>query len=113
MSQRALPTNKVMSILNGSPSYQESLTVTSGATVRNATAFTGGETLVLQSDQDFYVSQGLVATDVTAANGMKVLAGEKYVITLQDGDRNIANKQTHICCLAVSATATVKVFKLF
>lgn len=112
MSARALPAHGLMSVLNGSPEYQESLTATSAGTVRNATAFVGGEVIMLQADQDFYVIAGDSDDTVTITNGVKVLADEKFVLILKDGDRTRSARQTHVCCRGVSATATVRVYKL-
>lgn len=112
MSQRAQPTHRLMSALNGSPQYQESISAGAVSTARNATAFSGGEMIMLQSDVDFYVRAGTAATEVTSANGVKVAADEKFVLILRDGDRDSALKETHLACLSTSGTATIKVFKL-
>jgi hypothetical protein len=112
MSTRALSTSRIMSVINGSPQYQESISATTTPTWRNATAFSPGDIIMLQADQDFYVRGGTVTGTVASTNGVKVLADEKYVMILKDGDRLYSEKETHVCCVGATATATIKVFKL-
>lgn len=69
-----------------------------------------GKMLLLQSDAAFYVRAGTVNTiTVTAGTattaGVKVEAGEKYILSL-------GRDQGWIACLSASGTATVQVFEM-
>ncbi len=100
-----------LSLSKEPPKYIESLTVTSGATVRNTTALVGGETILIQSSHDIYVLAGIVTDTVASTSGVLVLANEKFILTLGDG-RNQVALDTHVLCIASSTTATVKLHRL-
>lgn len=114
MSDRLLPLQKIVSALNGSPQYQETVSATTATTARNATAFSGGETLMLQADEDFYVIAGRSTSTVSAsgANAVRVAADEKYYITLADGRGSSVAAETHVCLRGDSTTALVKIFRM-
>ena len=91
--------------LNGRHTYLETVASTSPTAARNATAFTGGQCIQIQSDAACYVTAGSSTVTATAAAGLKLAADEKYMLVLGEAD-------THVSVLAVSGTANVKFFSL-
>jgi enterochelin esterase-like enzyme len=101
---RALPTPILMAALNGSPSYQETISA-STTSAKNSTALAGGSVVLLQSDADFYLVPGTSSTTATEAAGVLVAADEKFFFIL-------GSTQTHVAVITASGTASVKVFTL-
>ena len=64
-----------------------------------------GKLLLIQSDVAVYIKQNSTASaGVTAANGVKVLADEKFFV-------NMRSNKGYLSVLPVSGTANVKVFE--
>lgn len=100
MSVRLGNITKTTEALNGVPVYQE--TVSATTTTKNATAFTGGDTICFQSDVAVYYSVGDSTVTSAAASAFKAAADQFVIIILRPTD-------THVAFLPVSGTATVKV----
>jgi hypothetical protein len=69
-----------------------------------------GKMLLLQSDAAFYVRAGTVSTitvttGTSTTAGVKVEAGEKYILSM-------GREQGWIACVSASGTATVQVFEM-
>lgn len=105
MSDRFLSVQRYQVLVNGSPSYQETVATVSPTSARNATAFPAGAAVMLQADGAFYFTTGGSTSVAAAASGVKVAQDEKVIITL-------APDQTHIAVLAVAGTVNVKYFRL-
>ncbi len=113
MPARSYDHSKVLTHLNGSPQF---LGVIVATTTKNnhdtAAAFnnTGdalkAKVLLVQPDAACYVLAGTLNTaTVTAANGVRLEANEKYVLTMRDSEGWLAG-------LAVSGTANIRVWEL-
>ena len=96
---------KITEALNGSPVYMESISATSGSSTTNATAFNGGEVLLIQPTANVYVIAGTSTVTVTSSNGVLVEANEKFYLTL-------TSTQTHVAARTGSGSATVAIFKM-
>lgn len=109
-------------VINGSPRYlgvidftSSSRTNASGATATFNVAGLAGKTLLLQTDQDVYILPVATASGaVTSTNGVKLTAGERVIIVMDDIDSKAPAGETYawLAALRVSADGNLKVWEL-
>src|SRR5262252_4951828 len=94
---RTLNVDALMAVLNGSPTFQETVATTSPTAAKNVTAFAPGATIVFQSDTAVYFSTG-DSSVATTSSAFSAPAGQITVLVLPLTD-------TYISFLAVSGTS--------
>lgn len=110
-------------LLSGSPRYLgvidftgTSKTNSQATSAFNATApALAGKVLLLQPDQDVYIRTVQTSTGtVTSTNGIKIAAGERVQIVMDDLDSKVPDGESYgwIAAIRVSVSGNLKVWEL-
>ncbi len=100
--------NDTIRLLNGVPTFLGTIIATTTknqADTASPFVIPAGQFLLVQCDAATYLLPGVSAATVTTANGVKVIADEKYYIMLKSGQYSLA-------ALAVTGTVNCKVWRL-
>lgn len=114
-------THQLFSEINGVPTYVETLQST-GAAATSSALRKGGRYMV-QSDAAVYLklgstsdvgNDGVAITAVTAANGLKLAADEKFYFNFPDQNLPIPNLAGYakIQSISVTGTTNLKIFRM-